>query len=443
MSKITFYLSLPEMRTFWFFLVLIVAFIIVAVFYLDIESLWILITTGIFLVIGLVVFINNLKLARANFDFKVKKGQLESIITSLRDGVVVYDQDFKILIFNPAAENIFSLKAKEIIGTVFDPSKGQFWPTRLLTQVLFPSLAPQVVKRTLPEQYPRVVDMSFEEPHLELRVTTTKIIDPDGKLLGFLKLIQDRTREKDLLKSKTEFITIAAHQLRTPLTGIKWTFEELLKGDLGPLNDSQKELLAKGGVASQILIDTVNDLLDVSKIEEAKFGYNFTKINLIESIEQILVSFQEIAKQHKINLYFEKPKEEIPLITADLEKFGLVIQNLVNNAIKYNVENGEVVVGIKKIPDQPFILISVKDTGVGIPVQELEKLFSKFFRASNVLKFEPEGLGLGLYIVKNIVQRHGGKIWVESEINRGTTLYFTLPTDETLIPPKEVFYEEE
>ena len=441
MSKIGFYFSLPEMRIFWLFLVLVLAILVIDIIYLD--TFWTLITAGIFLVIGSVIFISSLKLARSNFEIKVEKSQAKGIITNLRDGIITYDPDFKILIFNPAAENIFSLKAKDVIGIVFDPSKAQFWPTRLLVQVLFPSLVPQVIRRSLPGQYPQVIDMSFEEPHLELRVTTAKITDPQDRLLGFLKLVQDRTREKDLLKSKAEFITVAAHQLRTPLTGIKWTFEELLKGDLGEINDNQREVATKGIEASQLLIDTVNDLLDVAKIEEAKFGYKFTKINLVESVEQSLIPFQEIAKQRKVNLYFEKPKEEIPLIAADLEKFSLVLQNLFTNAIKYNVENGEVVVSIKKLPDQPFVLISVKDTGIGIPPQDLNHLFSKFFRAGNVLKYEPEGLGLGLYIAKNVIQRHGGRIWAESELNRGSIFYFTLPTDEKLIPPKEVFYEEE
>ena len=150
-----------------------------------------------------------------------------------------------------------------------------------------------------------------------------------------------------------------------------------------------------------------------------------------------------LAQKHNIKLYFNKPKESIPLITVDQEKIGLALQNLITNAIKYNVQNGEVVVGIAKIPDKPFVLISVKDTGIGIPPEDLHRLFNKFFRAGNVLKFEPEGLGLGLYIAKNVVQRHGGKIWAESELNRGSTFYFTLPTDENLIPSKELILEEE
>lgn len=440
-NKSKFYLALPEMRVFWLFLVLASAVLIIDIVYL--SSLWTLITAGIFLVIGSIIFFSNLRLARSNFEVKIERNQIESIISNLRDGVIAYDQDFKILIFNPAAEATFSLKAKDIIGTVFDPSKAQFHPTRLLAQVIFPSLAPQAVTRSLPGEYPQVVDVVLEDPRLNLRVVTAKIIDPEGRLLGFFKIIQDRTREKELLKAKTEFVTVAAHQLRTPLTGIKWTFEELSKGDLGQLGDAQKDLVARGIEASQKLIDIVNDLLDVARIEEAKFGYKFTNVNFIEVIKQALTIFQGVAQKHNVKLYFNKPKESIPLITVDQEKIGLALQNLITNAVKYNVQNGEVVVGIAKIPDKPFVLISVKDTGIGIPPEDLHRLFNKFFRAGNVLKFEPEGLGLGLYIAKNIVQRHGGKIWAESELNRGSTFYFTLPTDENLIPSKELILEEE
>ncbi len=120
----------------------------------------------------------------------------------------------------------------------------------------------------------------------------------------------------------------------------------------------------------------------------------------------------------------------------------MVFSNLIETAIKYNVENGEVIVGVERVEGQPHVKVSVKDTGIGIPADQMDKLFTKFFRAENVVKVVTDGTGLGLYIVKNIVKRHGGEIWAESEINRGSTFSFTLPTDPKLIPPKEVVYGE-
>ena len=119
----------------------------------------------------------------------------------------------------------------------------------------------------------------------------------------------------------------------------------------------------------------------------------------------------------------------------------MVLSNLVDNAIRYNVPNGQIVVTLEKVADQPYVEVRVKDTGIGLPAEEMEKLFSKFFRASNAVKFQADGSGLGLYIARNIIQAHGGQIWAESELNRGTTVHFTIPTDPSLVPQKEVALE--
>ena len=189
-------------------------------------------------------------------------------------------------------------------------------------------------------------------------------------------------------------------------------------------------------------VKIVNDLLDVSKIEEGKFGYQFENVNLTEFMDEALTAAGLLAKEYKVKLYFDRTTEAL-IARIDPQKLTLVLNNLIDNAIKYNIENGEVVVKLERLPDKPFVQISVKDTGVGIPAEEINKLFSKFYRGSNVMKFNTTGSGLGLYITKNVIQRHGGEIWAESTLGRGSAFYFTLPTDPKLIPPAEVFYEEE
>jgi signal transduction histidine kinase len=155
----------------------------------------------------------------------------------------------------------------------------------------------------------------------------------------------------------------------------------------------------------------------------------------------LLSEEQSVASSYKINLYFDRPKDEINLY-FDPEKLALAITNLVDNAIKYNVPNGSVTVSVKRLPNEPFILVSVKDTGLGIPSEAMDKLFTKFFRAENAVKFSTEGSGLGLYLVKNIINRHGGRIWAESEVNRGTTFYFTISTDAKVAKQKETTSED-
>ncbi len=190
------------------------------------------------------------------------------------------------------------------------------------------------------------------------------------------------------------------------------------------------------------LLKVVNDLLDIAKIEEGKFGYQFQEVDIGEFLGEQLAEADPIAKQYQVKLYFEKPAEELK-ITADPAKLGVAISNLLDNAIKYNIPNGEVTIQVKKIPDKPYLQITIKDTGIGIPSEAIDKVFKKFFRGENATKIAVEGSGLGLYIAKNIIKRHGGDIKTESTLNRGTTFYISLPTNYLLIPPKEFAYDEE
>ncbi len=360
-----------------------------------------------------------------------------SIIVDLSDAVIAYDPDFKILIFNHASEKIFGIFETEIAGQIVGLQRAREPKLKLLVQVIFPSLAPSVVLHSEPGSYPQVADMHFDDLHL--RVTTNRVTDAGGKVLGFTKVIHDRSREISILKSKSEFLTVAAHQLRTPLTAVNWSLEGLAVDK--NISAGSKDLLGMATLAAKKLLKIVEDLLDVAKLEEGKFGYNFQEQPFIAFLDQLLSEEQAVASSYKINLYFDRPKDEVNLF-FDPEKLALAITNLVDNAIKYNVPNGSVTVSISRLPNEPYILVSIKDTGLGIPKEAMDKLFTKFFRAENAVKFSTEGSGLGLYLVKNIITRHGGKIWAESEVNRGTTFYFTLSTDPKAIKHRETTTEE-
>lgn len=437
-QKFLLYARLPEMRLFWFFLPFLIILLTVNIFYL--PKLLIFVTVIIFFVLGAIILVNNLRLARSNLEIKIERNELKSIIINLRDGVIAYDPNFKIVIFNRAAEEIFNLRAREIIGQSFSPERAREPSFKLLSQAIFPSLAPLVIRRSEPGVYPQIIDISFDEPKIELRVSTDKIIDSNGQLLGFVKLVHDRTREVELMRSKTEFIAVASHQLRTSLTGVSWALESLSKQSL---NEEQKELVNIAFHATTNFSKTVNDLLDVSKIEEGKFGYQFENVNIVDFIEETIVGVQDLAKQFGVKLYFQKPEEPSIVVSIDSQKLGIVLFNLLDNAIRYNVANGQVTATVELVKNEPYVQISVKDTGVGIPADQINKIFTKFFRADNAVKFAPDGSGLGLYIAKNIIKRHGGEIRVESELNRGSTFYLTLPTDPKLIPAKEIVYGEE
>lgn len=429
---------MPEMRMFWLFLPLLVLFLWINIFYL--PQIWIFATAVVFLIVGAVVFVTNLQLAQTNLEASIERNELTSIIANLQDGVVAYDPNFKILIFNRTAEIIFGLRAEEVLRYQFSPESARDRRFNLLARVIFPSLAPVVIQRRDPGVFPQITDLSFDEPAIELRVVTDRILDTKGNLLGFVKLVHDRTREVELGKSKNEFISVAAHQLRTPLSGVHWAFETLSKE---PLSAEQKDVVEGGLSASINLLKIVNDLLDVSKIEEGRYGYKFENVNLVDFIKGVIGDIQNIHKNSSVKIYFKKPTESNIMVLIDPDRLKIALMNLLDNAVKYNVENGQVVVGVEKLKGSPYVEISIKDTGVGIAEEEMKKLFTKFFRSESIKKVVTEGTGLGLYIVKNIVRNHGGEVRAESEMSRGSTFYITLPLDSKLIPPKEVTYREE
>lgn len=436
-QKFILYAGLPEMKIFWYFLPLILIIFIIEIFYLPVIALWF--SAGFFIILASIILINNLRLAVSNLEIKIERNETSSIISSLNSGIIAYDPNFKVLIFNKAAEQIFNLKSNEVIGRNFSPENIKEQHFKLFIQTLFPSLAPAIAKRSDPGVYPQIIDISFNDPKIELRVVINKIIDPSGNLLGFFKIITDRTREVGIFRSKSEFIAVAAHQLRTPLTALHWTFENLSNESL---NDDQRQLVNAGLESSSYVLKIVNDLLDISQMEEGKFGYSFEKIEISKFIKDIIDRAKKMSDMAGIKIYFQKPAEAIE-VNIDSQKLEMVLFNLIDNAIRYNIKNGQIIISVEKQFDKPYIQISVKDTGIGIPQENLQKLFTKFFRAENATRLIPNGSGLGLYIAKNIIRRHGGEIWTESEINRGSIFYFTLPTDQNLIPLKEIIYEEE
>ncbi|MEX2054119.1 MAG: ATP-binding protein [Candidatus Colwellbacteria bacterium] len=427
-------LRLREMRWLWLIWVAKATLATLGFFIID-EVIWF----GVFAT-TLFIFTSTLswheyQRALQIYETKVSAGRMESIVINLEDAVIAYNNDFKILIFNAAAERLFRLPKDKVIGQTMGPERASEQSYQILVQTLFPSLAPTVVGRSEPNKYPQVFDISFENPSREFRISTDRIIDKSGRILGFVKVIRDRTREVELVRSKSEFVSVAAHQLRTPLTAINWTLEGLSKNP--GLSEEDKALVKSSMQATANLLKTVNDLLDAAEIEGGRFGYEHKEMELVKFIEGILANAQVVARKYNLQVFFDKGGLNEIKVFADPTKLGLAISNLVDNAMKYNSKNGSVTVRLKEVPKKPYIQISVQDTGVGIPPADMEKIFSKFYRAPNARKIQADGSGLGLYITKNIINQHGGEIWLESTLGRGTTLFFTLPTDSSLVPRAE------
>lgn len=246
-------------------------------------------------------------------------------------------------------------------------------------------------------------------------------------IVNFRKIMAIAAREEGLHKAKSEYISLLAHQLRTPLAGTKWNLKTLLDGDWGKINEKQKRFLSRSYETNEHMIRLVGGLLDITRIEEGRYDFTLKKTDIGALVLSVADSFRRQAKDAGIKLIVKKPraKARIPLIPLDAEKIGMALGNLIDNAIRYNKPKGSVEVAFAR--EVRLVRITVKDTGVGIPARQWSRLFARFFRGDNVVKMQVQGFGLGLHIAKNIIERHGGTIKAASKENEGTVFTVTLP----------------
>ncbi len=231
-----------------------------------------------------------------------------------------------------------------------------------------------------------------------------------------------RLREIDKLKS--EFISVAAHQMRTPLSGIKWSLDMLVKETFGPVNVKQKRLLMKSHESNERMILLVNDLLKIDRLESGRSKFEFVRVNLKDIVDNVLyyVNPQAERKNIRINLSAE---DMLPFVNVDTEKMREVVQNIIENAVKYSKEEGDIDINI--YTENENVVLSVKDNGIGIPEDFRDNVFTKFYRGGNAVKIKTEGNGLGLYVSKEIVKKHDGDISFESKEGVGTVFYVRIP----------------
>ena len=356
-------------------------------------------------------FLNILEDTQDAKDWAVEeKNKTMAVINNFTDGLLVIDHENKIELVSPTIEKLFKEKKENILGkSIF---KINFKKIKLKPLI-------EILKKKK-EVYRKEIELG-EGILLEM---TTAYFD-FGKRKGILVVLHDISKDKIIERMKTEFVSIAAHQLRTPLSAIKWSLRMILDGDIGSINEDQRDLLEKTYTSNERMIGLINDLLNVTRIEEGKFLYKPEKMQMEGIVVNVIQDSEDVIKMKNVSVKFEKSKKLLPPVVIDEEKMSLAIHNLLDNALKYTPEKGKIAISLEEKDNE--IVFKIKDTGVGIPEDQKERIFTKFFRGSNVIKMETEGSGLGLYTTKNIIDSHKGKIWFESEENKGTTFYFSIP----------------
>ena len=347
----------------------------------------------------------------------------EAMIESVGDGLVATDRDGKILLMNSAAEKMLFQNAKEVIGKNYIETvpaadkEGRIIPgeKRPLLAVLkqgksFTNHSANYYVRKNGSKFPAAI--------------TTSPIKYQNSIIGAIITFRDITHEKEVDRMKTEFISLASHQLRTPLSAISWLVELLLSGDAGKLNKQQADLLNDVYQSNKRMIQLVGDLLNISRMETGRIIIDPKPTHLGQLLQEVLKELKPKinSKRQKLAISYHP---DLSAIKIDPNLIRAVYLNLLSNAIKFTPENGEITVIISKKGNN--IISQISDTGWGIPKSEQRKIFQKFYRGSNVIKKVFEGTGLGLYLVKSIIDASKGKIWFKSEKDKGTTFWFSLP----------------
>lgn len=351
---------------------------------------------------------------RARIETEEEKNKITAIINNLADGLLVFDTENKLILINPRAEDFFKFRAEETRDkTVLELAK-------------LPSFKPLV--NLLGEETQKIFrkEISLSE-NLILEISTVPILREEKKL-GNLVILHDVSREKIVERMKTEFVSLVAHQLRTPLSAIKWTVKMLLDGDLGSITEEQRNFIEKTYSSNERMINLINDLLNVTRIEEGRYLYRPVLTSLEETIQPVINFYKGQIEKKKLRFEFKKPEKKLPKVLIDVEKMRLAVENLLDNAISYTRPGGYVTISLNY--EKKKLKFLIQDTGIGIPKEQQKRVFTNFFRGTNAIRAETEGTGLGLFIVKNIIEAHGGEIWFESEENKGSTFFFTLPVEK-------------
>lgn len=269
------------------------------------------------------------------------------------------------------------------------------------------------------------IGIRFFEP--EVVIAIVSIVTIILLIIGH-SLVNSFARIAEANRMKSEFVSIVSHQLRTPLSSLKWSLDLLRGKRLGNLNSKQTEYFDVIKDGTDRMIKLVNDLLNVNRIDQQRLEMRPKDFNLEDLIEQITRELSPIANANNVTINYKNSKK-LPMVFADPDKIQMVIQNLIDNAVKYSKKEGGAIdlVVEEDRRNAKMIRITVKDNGIGIPEMLQKQVFGKFFRGDNLIKQRVEGTGLGLFIAKGIVHLSGGQIDFESKENVGSTFWFTLP----------------
>ena len=372
-----------------------------------------------------------------------EKTKVELIIENIADGVVIIDHSRGISLLNKAARDMLQLEPVEAFGMqieelidLYDANDEHQIETEQFIGYLsmHDHQADDLPAGEDEEDHIYVIHRP-DKSRFTARMTATPLIIND-QVASVIIVFRDITREQIIDRQKTEFISVASHQLRTPLSSIKWFLEMVINGDAGDINEEQADFLNEAYRSNERMIVLVGDLLNVSRIEQGRVGVEPEPTNVTELVEDIIQELRHSYQEKQQQFTFTKGAHLPEAINVDPKLVRQAIHNLLTNAIKYTPEQGQVTVTLQR--EENDIHFSVHDTGYGIPEDAQSSIFQKFFRAGNVVSKDTEGNGLGMYVTKSVIESSGGEVWFESKEGEGSTFHVTLPVEGSKAKSGEV-----
>lgn len=347
-----------------------------------------------------------------------EKGKSEAIIRSIDDGVIVVDSDGKIININPTARRVLQIDEEALTGRHFLEVVKSEELFQYIKEALQTGRPPMIDERK------RMFPLKFGEEEKHFLFSITPAHARTGGMIGVVLLLRDVTQMRELDRLKSEFVMSASHELRTPLTSIAMSVNLLKESASEKLSEQEQELLNAAHEELERIKALVNDLLDLSRIEAGKVEMAFDKVSPSLLVEKAVSALKVQAKEKGVALESEIA-DDLPEVKADPNKITWVLTNLIANALRYTESGGKVKLSGEKVGGQVHLFVA--DTGTGIPPEFQSRIFDKFVQVSGR---SSGGAGLGLAICKEIVRAHGGTIWVESEVDKGSVFVFTLPIAE-------------
>jgi|GEM_PF-908688 len=367
------------------------------------------------------------ELQKANELIEEEKERAEGILRFLKsigDGVVATDMNAKIIFFNEAIEKLTKISSAEAMGKYsyevfrFLREKELDKQHKIIPKFLSgKGKANQIKDRFILERK--------DGSRIFVNFSISFIYGRSGEKQGCIMVLRDITEERELEKTKDNFLSVAAHQLRTPLSGIRWNLEMLLEGDAGKLPKEALDIIKDLDENNQRLVALVNDLLNVSRINLGKSMDSPEPVEVKEAIKNAIKNLDGFAKRNNVKVVFDEKKTPNIKVMIIPNRFFESVENVASNAIKYSPNKSSVKIAVSQ--EAGKAVISVSDSGIGIPETDKEKIFSKFFRAHNAAIKDPEGSGLGLNVVKSFIEEAGGSVSFESKEGKGTTFLINLP----------------